>query len=221
MQLLTRCLRGPEPGTPFIPPITAQHVRDLDVQSVRDKVHSAPQIGSINFRAALNGLLAKGSVSHIDLNSSPPNFPVFTIDPDNVDQSPVDRTPEIDPGLLPDPRLVWRIAECGTRASLADFGLGRPVLFTASIAFEETGRWMHAFAAFLAVDEEDALRKLRPRLGPQVQGLILRAGFDPSEPIASELLSLPLVDILLDVDHDPLSPLAAGLDVYLEHQFAT
>lgn len=108
---------------------------------------------------------------------------------------------------------------CGRRASLADFGLGTPVLHTASIVREDGGRSTHAFAAFLAVDEEDALRRLRARLGRNIGSATLRAGFDPSEPIAAELLSLPLVEILMDVDLDPSSPLAAGLEMYLEHHF--
>lgn len=112
------------------------------------------------------------------------------------------------------------IKACGTRASLADFGLGRPELFTAAAVVEGPVGVTHAFAAFVAVDEEDATARVRARFGNAADLVSLRRGFDPSEPVAMSLLSEPVADILIDVAADALSPLADGLDVFVEHRFA-
>lgn len=112
------------------------------------------------------------------------------------------------------------VRACGTRASLADFGLGRPELFTASAVVEGSGGVVHAFAAFLANDEEEATDRVRARFGDRADLATLRRGFDPSEPVAMSLLSEPVADILIDVSADAGSPLADGLDVFVEHGFA-
>lgn len=112
------------------------------------------------------------------------------------------------------------VRSCGTRASLADFGLGEPALYTAAMVAERDQEHAHLFAAFLAIDEEDARSRLRVRVGGLAELASIQRGYDPSEPIAASLLSEPMSDILMDVNRDPASILAEGLDLFVEHRFA-
>lgn len=110
---------------------------------------------------------------------------------------------------------------CGRRASLADLGLGTADLFTATIVEENVRGHLHIFAAFLAVDEQEARDRLEIRVGASLtSAATICRGFDPSEPIAASLLSDAVVHTLSDIAQEPTSSLAAGLDLLVEHRFA-
>ena len=109
---------------------------------------------------------------------------------------------------------------CGTRSSFADFGMGEPALYTASVVLEQGLSCAHMFAALMAFDEEDAKAKLGLRVGREQAGAAqFRRGFDSSDPVACSLLSDPLTEILLDVREDGRPTLAAGLETFLEQRF--
>ena len=141
--------------------------------------------------------------------------------------------PDLEPGEMDDlVALGWAalvegtkrgdqeaVRNCGRRASLADFGLGRPELFTASLATDRPDGVLHAFVALMAVDEADASRRLRERLGHLADQAVLRRGFDPSEPIGASLLSDSVEYILKDGGAEAGSALARGLDVFLQAGF--
>lgn len=112
------------------------------------------------------------------------------------------------------------VRSCGTLASLSDFGLGRPELYTASVVMEGPFEITHAFAAFVAFDEADATGRLKERLGDAAGRAVLARGFDPSEPVAMALLSEAMADALLHVAADAGSSMADGLDIFVEHRFA-
>jgi hypothetical protein len=112
------------------------------------------------------------------------------------------------------------VRSCGTLASLADFGVGEPELYTAASVLEGSDGTTYSFAAFLAADREEATGRMRARFGQAADAAVLTRGFDPSEPVAMSLLSEPLVDALIDAAADAGSPMADGLDVFVEHRFA-
>lgn len=112
------------------------------------------------------------------------------------------------------------VRSCGTRASLADLGLGKVDLFTATIVDEDDHGYAHIFAAFLAVDEQEARDRLEIRLGVSLTSVAtICRGFDPSEPIAASLLSEAVAHTLSDIAQEPTSSLAAGLELFVEHRF--
>lgn len=143
-----------------------------------------------------------------------------------LDMEPADMDDLVDDDLEtpsqtgPDQPASSAVSSCGTLASLADFDLGRPELYTASIVLEGPFETTHAFAAFIAFDEEDATRRLEARLGDAAGRAVLARGFDPSEPVAMSLLSEAMASVLVDVGADANSSLADGLDVFVEHRFA-
>ena len=119
------------------------------------------------------------------------------------------------------PHMPAAIRCCGTRASLADLGLGKVDLFTATVADENAAGHAHIFAAFLAVDEQEARERLEIRLGASLtSAATISRGFDPSEPIAASLLSDAVSHTLIEIAQEPTSALAAGLDLLVEHRFA-
>lgn len=86
---------------------------------------------------------------------------------------------------------------------------------------ERAGHIVHAFAAFMAVDNKEVRSRLERRVGQRTAATAnIVNGFDPSEPIAASLLSEAMSSILEDVALNPDSILAAGLDVLVEHRFA-
>lgn len=110
---------------------------------------------------------------------------------------------------------------CGTQTSLADLGLGKPTLYTATAADQDEQGYVHVFAAFLAVDEQEARGRLRSHTSaPAAAAATLTRGFDPSEPIAASLISDALSDCLSDIARNPTSALAEGLDLYVTHRFS-
>lgn len=97
----------------------------------------------------------------------------------------------------------------------------RPSLFVASMVAERKDITIHAFAALMARSEQEFRYWLTRKAGYEIaRTATIRAGFDPSEPIAISLLSDSIAEILLDVRDNPTSILAAGLDVFVEHRFA-
>lgn len=95
------------------------------------------------------------------------------------------------------------------------------ILYAASMVHERESTIIHAFAATMATSETDFRRRLAGRAGMQTASTAtVTSHFDPSEPIAAYLLPDSIAEILVDVRDDPMSILANGLDVYVEHRFA-
>lgn len=97
---------------------------------------------------------------------------------------------------------------------------GRRQLFTATIFDESERGTLQAFIAIVADDSLEVFEHLRDRYGTRVADLaIIRAGFDPSEPIAMALVSEAVGDALALIAAESGSPLADGVDVQLESRF--
>lgn len=112
------------------------------------------------------------------------------------------------------------VRSCGTLASLADLGLGQAALYTATVVDDAGDAIDHIFVALLAVDEQDARQQIRQRLGSRLSNCAeISKGFDPSEPVAASLISDAIADSLAHVAKDPRSPLAAGLNLFVEYRF--
>lgn len=98
----------------------------------------------------------------------------------------------------------------------------RLTLYVASMVDERNLTIIHAFAASMATSETEFRRRLAGRAGWKTASTAtVTSGFDPSEPIAAYLLPDSIAEILADVRDDPCSILADGLDVFVEHRFAT
>jgi hypothetical protein len=95
-----------------------------------------------------------------------------------------------------------------------------PTLFTATYAEQGQDGVLHVFFATMATDEGAAREQLRERLGGRVSSIAtVRAGFDPSQPVAISLLSEAMAYLLAQITHEPNSALAAGFNVLIEHRF--
>lgn len=125
------------------------------------------------------------------------------------------------------PMLPWpsktprRLQKSYSRCPKAYGTGGEPQqLYVASMVDERDDLTIHAFLAVTAASEADFRRKLLLKAGYRTaKTATIFMGFDPSEPIAASLLSDSVADILLDVDRDPHSVLAAGLEVFVEQRF--
>jgi hypothetical protein len=96
----------------------------------------------------------------------------------------------------------------------------RRQLFTATILDESERGTLQAFVAVIADDALEVFEHLRDRYGTRIADLaVIRAGFDPSEPIAMALVSEAVGDALALIATKIGSPLAAGVDVQLESRF--
>ena len=97
----------------------------------------------------------------------------------------------------------------------------RPRLFTSSLVHESETGLVHAFGAMVARSESEAIARMVARHDPAVAAkLQVREGFDASAPLVQALVSPALTDMLIQVAIDPASPLAAGLEISIEQQFA-
>lgn len=92
-------------------------------------------------------------------------------------------------------------------------------LYTATIVSRDGFETVHAFHASLAVDEIEVAGRLFCRIGPASAGAVIAEGFDVSDPMVEALVAPAMADMLLQVAADPLSPLAAGLDLNVEQRF--
>jgi hypothetical protein len=94
-------------------------------------------------------------------------------------------------------------------------------LFTSLFIEEREGQKVYAFAAMIAADAEQAIRRLGDRFGRDYAvHAVLQEGFDAGSPLATTLLSAAIVDMLTQIASDPTSPLADGLEVMVEQRFA-
>lgn len=93
-------------------------------------------------------------------------------------------------------------------------------LFTSTAASEAAGGWVQLFHATVARSQEEALEHLRADHGARAAAAAETiAGFRPDLPLATALVSPAMADMLLQVQRDPASPLAAGLRVSIEQRF--
>ncbi|MDQ0839206.1 hypothetical protein [Sphingomonas faeni] len=94
-------------------------------------------------------------------------------------------------------------------------------LFTSMFIEERDGQKVYAFAAMIAADAEQAIRRLGERFGRDYATYaVVQEGFDAGSPLATTLLSAVIVDMLTQIATDPTSPLADGLEVMVEQRFA-
>lgn len=120
------------------------------------------------------------------------------------------------PNIIPDRRQI----ACGTRCSLADFGLGAPSLFTATVVKEGGREITHIFAAVLAVDPQEARTKLTAKLGEETASSAdVRRGIDPSDPLMLSLLSDASIAHLMAFAHGPAPDHSNGLLMIAEQRF--
>lgn len=97
---------------------------------------------------------------------------------------------------------------------------GTKRLYTATIVDVVGCQYLHVFYASVAKNIFQVAEGLRHRFGKQTADLaIIRPGFDPSDPIVLSLVSEALADMLVLVDAEPCSPLAAGLNIQFEARF--
>lgn len=134
-------------------------------------------------------------------------------DPVAVDEGQPERPAravcDVENDLVPAPRLAW---------SNEDFH-AVPRLYTACVHAHGETELLQAFVARIAISASDLQRELTARYGDAAARTV-RAGFDPGAPLAMALVSPAMADMLLQIDEDPASALAAGLDVLVEQRFA-
>ncbi|WP_019834446.1 hypothetical protein [Sphingomonas sp. PR090111-T3T-6A] len=112
------------------------------------------------------------------------------------------------------------LLEPSNRTAMPTSQVRRCQLFTATILDESERGTLQAFVAVVADDAREVFEHLRDRYGTRVADLaVIRAGFDPSEPIAMALVSEAVGDALTLIARKVGSPLAAGVDVQLESRF--
>lgn len=133
-------------------------------------------------------------------------------DPHAVDAlSPADdisaRRPE-----MPDDNDAGDGGDIGDKASVAR-------LFTATVVANRGAETVQAFHASIATGEAEVAGRLRQRLGPDAIQARIAAGFDATDPLVGALLSPAISDTLTLIAADPISPLAAGLDLNVEQRF--
>jgi hypothetical protein len=97
---------------------------------------------------------------------------------------------------------------------------GEPALFTATISAEHLHEDVQIFCAMIAMGPPEVRRRLRRRHGVLLEEqATVRLGFDGSEPLACSMVSGAMAQLLILAEAAPHSPLAAGLDFYVEQRF--
>jgi hypothetical protein len=97
-----------------------------------------------------------------------------------------------------------------------------PRLYTSTVVEREADGWLHLFHAAVANSMDEARSRLKRSHGVRVvDAADTIEGFRPDLPLADVLLSPALADMLEQVDRDPASPLAAGLDICVAQRFAS
>ena len=98
---------------------------------------------------------------------------------------------------------------------------GASRLFTATIVHEDGATTLRAFHASIGTDASEIVERLVSRYGrPAACAAEVIVGFDPTNAFVEALVSPALGDLLMLVDAEPCSALAAGLDLNLEQRFA-
>ncbi len=92
-------------------------------------------------------------------------------------------------------------------------------LFTATVVSRDPFETVHAFHASLAVDEAEIAGRLFCRMGAASADAVIVEGFDATGPMVEALVAPAIADMLMLVAADPMSPLAAGLDLNIEQRF--
>ena len=98
-------------------------------------------------------------------------------------------------------------------------GETQPRLFTATIVHDDGFETVHAFHASFATDEAEIAGRLYARMGAAAADAAIVTGFDHTSPIVEALVSQAICDTLMMIDAEPMSPLAAGLDLNIEQRF--
>lgn len=120
-----------------------------------------------------------------------------------------------DDGDLPDACGI----DGGNVLSFERPGVGTLRLFTATVVSRADGETIQAFHASLAVDGTEVAGRLYDRIGAASVDALVVEGFDPGNPLVTALVSPAMCDTLELIAGDPGSPLAAGLDIYVEQRF--
>lgn len=94
-----------------------------------------------------------------------------------------------------------------------------PRLFTATVVCRDGVETVHAFHASLAIEAGEVMRRLHFRIGAASSDAVIVEGFDPTNPMVEAMVAPAIVDMLAQVARNPLSPLAAGLDLNVEQRF--
>lgn len=92
-------------------------------------------------------------------------------------------------------------------------------LFTATVVSRRGSETVQAFHASIATGEAQVAGRLRQRMGTDAIDARIAAGFDATDPLVEALLSPAISDTLTLIAADPISPLAAGLDLNVEQRF--
>lgn len=92
-------------------------------------------------------------------------------------------------------------------------------LFTATVVARRGVETVQAFHASIATGEAEVAGRLRQRMGTDAIDARIAAGFDATDPLVDALLSPAISDTLTLISADPISPLAAGLDLNVEQRF--
>lgn len=98
-------------------------------------------------------------------------------------------------------------------------GETQPRLFTATVVHDDGFETVHAFHASFATDESEIAGRLYARMGAAAADAAIVTGFDHTSPIVEALVSQAICDTLMMIDAEPMSPLAAGLDLNIEQRF--
>lgn len=98
-------------------------------------------------------------------------------------------------------------------------GEAQPRLFTATVVHDDGFETVHAFHASFATDEAEIAGRLYARMGVVAVDAAIVTGFDHTSPIVEALVSRAICDTLMMIDAEPMSPLAAGLDLNIEQRF--
>lgn len=94
-----------------------------------------------------------------------------------------------------------------------------PKLFTATLACLDGDTTVHAFHASVSLDRNEVVRRLAHRMGGASAAAVIVEGFDVSDPMVEALVAPAVADMLRLIAQDPVSPLAAGLDLNVEQRF--
>lgn len=132
-----------------------------------------------------------------------------------IDSARSDRDPALSLAHDGSPGAIGRDAHANAE------GLAGLRLFTATIVSTDGFETVQAFHASLAHDPEEIAGRLFMRIGPASADAVIVPGFDPTEPLIEALVAPAMCHTLEQIDADPASPLAAGLDLNIEQRFYT
>ncbi len=166
--------------------------------------------------ACLRGAVLHGLSLGLDADPTVVDRLIAVADDDGIDGSQADREAI---GALPAGRSAAGSPRHDNVLPLNPKVGPPPQLFTATVVHDDGFETVHAFHASFAVDEAEIARRLHARIGAAAADAAIVAGFDHTSPIVEALVSQAICDTLMMINTEPLSPLAAGLDLNIEQRF--